>query len=223
MNEGHLEKKALYGFRTVLECAGFHKIEAMLASVSSLDGVNPFFPRQRRSMKFFARSHRKPGSGACLPEKSLLATALAVALVGGGAQRPAWAGTCTEGSPGSYTCSGAAVPGEAGVSISKTTGNITVTTTPGFGVSVGRGTAISIDTMDSTSDVSFTDDNRSSITDSGGGQGISTMFNPSGSNSPPLATRKKTPIRLDTPPLGAGRIHRDRRHPHHRGEWGCEG
>jgi len=54
----------------------------MLFSVSFSDGVNPFFLRQKRSMKFFARSHRKPGSGACLPRKSLLATALAAALVG---------------------------------------------------------------------------------------------------------------------------------------------
>lgn len=93
----------------------------------------------------------------------LLGTALVGAFAAGYGRR-AYAGSCVVSSPGVFTCSG---PAGADTTQALTGAPLTVTTTPGFGITIAVDTAF---TLGGTGGLTFTDVNGSTIT--GAGYGI---------------------------------------------------
>ena len=99
------------------------------------------------------------------PKRLALSAAVTAALLSGYGSRQAFAGSCS-GSGGTYTCSGTAsdTGDDAPVSLTSA-GDLTVTTSIGFGIdsSSREDNALAL-TVTGTGDVSFTDNNMSSIT-----------------------------------------------------------
>ncbi|PCJ33195.1 MAG: hypothetical protein COA90_00755 [Gammaproteobacteria bacterium] len=87
-----------------------------------------------------------------------VSASIATALISGYGSRQAYAGSCT-GSSGTYVCSGVA---GADSTQSLSAASLTVTTNPGFGLNVGSGLGLSLSSTGSQ--LSFTDNNTSSIT-----------------------------------------------------------
>ncbi|MES0885326.1 autotransporter domain-containing protein [Roseibium sp. SCP14] len=90
------------------------------------------------------------------------------AVFSGGYARPSYAGSCVRTSPGTYLCSGAADPAtDLGQSGYSHTGNLTVTTSAGFGLDAAADTnrdAFYLRAYSGAQDLIFTDNYQSEIT-----------------------------------------------------------
>src|SRR5450830_1677106 len=113
------------------------------------------------------------------PQRLVISTAVAAALISGYGSRRAYAGSCTGGA-GTFTCSGAA-GADTTQTLNSGTNLLSVTTTAGFGINTATGSALKLTNSVGGTSINFTDTNTSLIT--GASYGIYAKNNGTGTTS----------------------------------------